>query len=1073
MHCQVGTINTAFLNRDAIIAGSNSRHNKKTTMSKYKPSIERLEDRLVLTDFTLANLTQAALAAEIINANQNPGLDRILFDPADLPSDGSMGVIAVSSALPTITDPVEIIGPGRDKLALDGAGWELNNNNIGADSGLFTVDYSPTLFSDDGTSFELPTTFSGITIRNVGFKDGAGFYTNSGGAIHTYEPTYIYDSRFSNNSAGVGGAIRAEHRSSTNGGTNEDGYLHIEGTEFIDNDALQGGAIFHYGGYVDFVPTILPPGADPLPAEIDSVLGFVVIDSQFVGNSTESGSAVEFRSDSEPGTGTSYNLGANFYGVTMDDNEGGALSVKGGILRVHEGVFINNTDNSSTAGIFMGPSNVGGYVETEIYITDTEISGNRIDGSSGGILNGIGASFTLGTDGFLEIKDSTIADNGNDNTSVVTGGGLSLSVGEGASAKLIQNTISGNDADTGGGISIELEATNTGTVAFVNNTIVNNKSGSSTKDGVGGGIYFENTESSTNGKATFSNTIVAANSAFTSGVAAASDIVGPGGSTSVVNTGTSINNLIGGGGAGGIQDGNQGNLVSSTYNDLSTGVELSVLPALSASPTPGQTRVHVPLAGSPVIDEGDDASAMEELLILDQRDIDRFIDGDPNVNGTEDIVDIGSVEYFGGSNLLCLVVTILEDIVADDDELSLREAVIQANAHNGPVQIKLGEGVHVLTITGTENDADKNVLLNDLDIEGDVKIIGQGPGVTIIDNSGLTSSESRAFDAKDGSTNLEFMGLTIAGEAAVDDKGMAIRMNEGGDLLIEFSAIVNHSSSDDGGSVYVEDGNLTILESVFTADSTSIGSGGAVAVKETTNGTASITIGRSVFALNAGGASAGAPNVAVLGNAATNNLGRNLYDEDDGGFFDMVGVGTDHEGPTDYVVTTIADTFDNSDNDSALSLREAIALTNGGNDPNSDGDKDIWLPAWDFALTRVDPDADFYDISYNDLDVVGDLNIRGVNFESNVRWQSGITPADSDRVFDMMGDYDDGGDGDGFWDSDISDFGQYYTDSQPATLNQSGRSDFDSNGTVDNVDYGTFAMSFGGEFQLTNVDYDW
>lgn len=82
-------------------------------------NVERFEDRVVPATYTVTNTASSgtgSLAAAISAANSNPGADTIAFSNTTSGGatnfyDGSSHTIALSSALPTISDSVSIDGP--------------------------------------------------------------------------------------------------------------------------------------------------------------------------------------------------------------------------------------------------------------------------------------------------------------------------------------------------------------------------------------------------------------------------------------------------------------------------------------------------------------------------------------------------------------------------------------------------------------------------------------------------------------------------------------------------------------------------------------------------------------------------------------------------------------------------------------------------------------------------------------------------------------------------------------------------------------------------------------------------
>src|SRR5262245_41637065 len=80
-------------------------------------------------DFTVTNLSDSgsgSLRQAISDSNTNPGADRVLF------ASSLSGQITLGSEL-KITDPVQVLGPGANKLTISG------NNN----SRVFDIDMRP------------------------------------------------------------------------------------------------------------------------------------------------------------------------------------------------------------------------------------------------------------------------------------------------------------------------------------------------------------------------------------------------------------------------------------------------------------------------------------------------------------------------------------------------------------------------------------------------------------------------------------------------------------------------------------------------------------------------------------------------------------------------------------------------------------------------------------------------------------------------------------------------------------------------------------------------------------------
>src|SRR5262249_45144884 len=101
------------------------------------------------------------------------------------------------------------------------------------------------------------------------------------------------------------------------------------------------------------------------------------------------------------------------------------------------------------------------------------------------------------------------------------------------------------------------------------------------------------------------------------------------------------------------------------------------------------------------------------------------------------------------------VTTTLDVLEPNDGLLSLREAVIQANALPGANTIVVPAGTYALALAGYEEDAS---LTGDLDLAGHVTVQGAGAGVTTIDGAGL----DRIFHIHAGA-DVTLTGMTIRG----------------------------------------------------------------------------------------------------------------------------------------------------------------------------------------------------------------------------------------------------------------------------------------------------------------------
>ncbi len=344
-------------------------------------------------------------------------------------------------------------------------------------------------------------------------------------------------------------------------------------------------------------------------------------------------------------------------------------------------------------------------------------------------------------------------------------------------------------------------------------------------------------------------------------------------------------------------------------------------------------------------------------------------------------------------------------------DFSLREAINYANTATEATTIELPAGHYYLTRSGTEMA--NSTAYNDLDIFGNMKIVGAGPGATIIDAGNLTTDD-RVFDV----ANLGLLGIahaTLALGAAPTTSGQrdggAVRVQNGGQFDLDYSAVVGNATtrSGYGGAIFFgATAHGSIANSVITvnyADNmtggvylqmASAGTGGAVTVTRSiiVNNTASSSASVDVFASTNRTFTSGGYN--RLGNAAT-------------GFTN--GVNGDYIKPTGttvaYVVTSAVDSYDGTTDLVDLSLRDAISLANA-----MAGTQEIWLPAWNFVLTRQRTTAANLpepNVSEGDIEITDSLILHGIGGihgpVTSVAWAPGI----SDKVFELVGDYN--GDG--------------------------------------------------------------
>jgi uncharacterized repeat protein (TIGR01451 family) len=453
------------------------------------------------------------------------------------------------------------------------------------------------------------------------------------------------------------------------------------------------------------------------------------------------------------------------------------------------------------------------------------------------------------------------------------GGGLAL-VGL---ATIVDSTIHSNTATSdGGGIHLKDFS---GTFTFTNVTISGNSAGSS-----GGGLHDES------GSNLFlTNVTVSGNSSPTGG-----GLSVPHGPTtlrsSIVanNTGGNCSGSVNSGGFNLVFPGTGCGTSAATNDQINVDPKLGPL-ADNGGPTP----THALGTGSGAIDHGTPATPLDgtagRCAGADQRGTPRPRDGDANLS---EICDIGAFELS--------VFTV--NVQADAPDLApgngacdssaaigltcnLRAAIQEANALPGVHTVIVPSGTYTLTRSGEDSTA----LNGDLDITGNVTILGAGVASTIIQASatGPSNAVDRVFEVATGG-RLSLSGATVRhGQPTNTLNGGAI-LNLNGTLLLD-QVVVTASIGGPGGGIDIQ-GPTTITNSAIVGNTATLGGGGGVAI-ESSLGAATMTnvtiSGNSATGGDGGGismrseATAILTNVTVTGNSAPTG----------GGVSNLVGAG--------------------------------------------------------------------------------------------------------------------------------------------------------------------------------------
>jgi len=201
---------------------------------------------------------------------------------------------------------------------------------------------------------------------------------------------------------------------------------------------------------------------------------------------------------------------------------------------------------------------------------------------------------------------------------------------------------------------------------------------------------------------------------------------------------------------------------------------------------------------------------------------------------------------------------------------SLRDAISLANSTPGPDVIQVPAGTYTLSIAGRDEEAN---LTGDVDVTGDVTIVGAGAAGTVIDAAGI----DRVLDVHAGTTTVQSVTVRGGDSGAGTTAGGGIRQL-GGTLNV-FDSIVRDNHTWTGGGILSTGGSLDIrrseiVKNVAVSEPGNGSVGGGVA-KTNTSGTLNISdsliADNSSVNGNAGGLYTNSPVITVTNSTFTQN----------------------------------------------------------------------------------------------------------------------------------------------------------------------------------------------------------
>lgn len=156
-----------------------------------------------------------------------------------------------------------------------------------------------------------------------------------------------------------------------------------------------------------------------------------------------------------------------------------------------------------------------------------------------------------------------------------------------------------------------------------------------------------------------------------------------------------------------------------------------------------------------------------------------------------------------------------------DNHCSLREAIQAANESEGPDFILLNTGTYTLSVEGAGEDQGAT---GDLDIRGDVIIVGRDAINTVIDGANL----DRVFDVQSGA-KLELVGVTVRNGRTISGAGGAgggIRV--AGELALTRGVVAgSFAQSGAGGGIFGQGtgSKVTLIQSTVWGNRAANGAG--------------------------------------------------------------------------------------------------------------------------------------------------------------------------------------------------------------------------------------------------------
>ncbi|MEH2331253.1 beta strand repeat-containing protein [Nostoc sp.] len=364
-----------------------------------------------------------SLRQAIINANNDPGIETILFDTTGIFGDATPDTITLTSGELNVIEGVIIQGTGANKLTISGN----NTSRVFNASASLSIDGLKITGGNAANGGGINST-SSVTVSNSTFSGNTA--STSGGGIYSSSAT-VSNSTFSGNTASTGGGIYSSSAT-------------VSDSSIFSNIANLGGGIYSTNATVSnttlFGNTANSNGGGIFSSGSNS--------SVTISNSTISSNTAKTNGGGIYSTNNTTVSNSTIFGNTSDSDNNGQGD--GG------GIYSTSSVTVSGSSISGNIANLGGGIySTNVTVNNSTLSGNTANSNGGGIFSNTSVT----------ISNSTISSN----TAKTNGGGIYSR----SNATVSNSTIFGNTATQGNGGGI-YKSGGTATASVSNSIIAGN-----------------------------------------------------------------------------------------------------------------------------------------------------------------------------------------------------------------------------------------------------------------------------------------------------------------------------------------------------------------------------------------------------------------------------------------------------------------------------------------------------------------------------------------------------------------------------------------------------------------------